>query len=91
MYEEYIGCVDPFTRQTFQSADLKVCSDKHLKFFPLDIDDDKSWIELRPQKSSVTGAYLLRPTMIAQQIKHALASSQVASIFLCTKTKMFGI
>ena len=48
MLKENIRLVDPFTRQTLQSADLQDCYDKHLKIFQLDVDDDKSWIELTP-------------------------------------------
>ena len=46
MYTENVRFVDPITRQTFQSADLQDCSDKHSNLFQLDVDDDKSWIEL---------------------------------------------
>ena len=59
MYKENVRFVDPITRQTFQSADLQDCSDKHSNLFQLDVDDDKSWIELTPQITRVTGPYLL--------------------------------
>ena len=79
MYKENIRFVDPITRQTFQSADLQDCSDKHLNLFHLDVDDDKSWIEVTPQITRVTGPYLFKPKEIVQQIKQSLASSQGAS------------
>ena len=80
MYKENIRFVDPITRQTFQSADLQDCSDKHSNLFQLDVDDDKSWIELTPQITRVTGPYLFKPKEIIQKIKLSLASSQGASI-----------
>ena len=57
------------------------CSDKHSNRFQLDVDDDKSWIELTPQITMVTGPYLFKPKEIVQQIKYSLASSQGASIY----------
>ena len=55
MYKNKIRVFDPITRQTFQSADLQNCSDKHLDFFHLNVDDDRSWIELTPQITRVIG------------------------------------
>ena len=81
MYKENVRFVDPITRQTFQSADLQDCSDKHSNLFQLDVDDDKSWIEITPQITRVTGPYLFKPQEIVQQIKHSLASSQGALIY----------
>ena len=81
MYKENIRFVDSITRQTFQSADLQDCSDKHLNLFQLDVDDDMFWIELTPQIKRVTGPYLFKPKEIVQQIKRSLASSQGASIY----------
>ena len=75
---ENIQLVDPSTRQIFQSADPQDCSGKHLNIFQLDVDDDKSWIELTTQITRVTGPYLFKPKEIVQQIKHSLASSQGA-------------
>ena len=60
MYKEDTQFFDPITRQTFQSADLQDCSDKHSNLFQLDVDDDKSWIELTPQITRVTGPYLFK-------------------------------
>ena len=81
MYKENFRFFDPITRQIFQSADLQHCSDKHSNLFQLDVDDDKSWIELTPQITSVTGPYLFKQKEIVQQIKHFIASSQDASIY----------
>ena len=47
----------------------------------LDVDDDKSWLELTPQITRVTGPYLFKPKEINQQINHSLAFSQGASIY----------
>ena len=91
MYKENIRFVDPITRQTFQSADLQDCSDKHLNLFQLDVDDDKSWIELTPQITRVTGPYLFKPKKIVQQIKHSLASSQGTSIYTYAQMQKFWI
>ena len=55
MYKNKIRVFDPITRPTFQSADLQNCSDKHLDFFHLNVDDDRSWIELTPQITRVIG------------------------------------
>ena len=87
MYKENIRFVDPITRQTFQSADLQDCSDKHLNLFQL--DDDKSWTELTPQITRVTGPYLFKPKDVVQRTKHALASSQGASIYTCAQMQKF--
>ena len=81
MYKENIRFFDPITRQTFQSADLQDCSDKHSNLIQLDVHDDMSWIELTPQITSVTGPYLFKPKDIVQQIRQSLASSQGASIY----------
>ena len=89
MYKENVRFVDPITRQTFQSADLQDCSDKHSNLFQLDVDDDKSWIELTPQITRVTGPYLFKPKEIVQQIKHSLASSQGASIYTYAQMQKF--
>ena len=89
MYKENIRFVDPIMRQTFQSADLQDCSDKHLNLFQLDVDDDKSWIELTPQITRVTGLYLFKPKEIVQQIKHSLASSQGTSIYTYAQKQNF--
>ena len=89
MYKENIRFVDPITRQTFQSADLQDCSDKHSNLFQLDVDDDKSWIELTPQITRVTGPYLFEPKEIIQKIKHSLASSQGASIYTYAQMQKF--
>ena len=89
MYKENIRFVDPITRQTFQSEDLQDCSDKHSNLFQLDVDDDKSWIELTPQITRVTGPYLVKPKEIVQQIKHSLASSQSASIYTHAQMQKF--
>ena len=89
MYKENIRFVDPITRQTFQSADLQDCSDKHSNLFQLDVDDDKSWIELTPQITRVTGPYLFKPKEIIQKIKHSLASRQGASIYTYAQMQKF--
>ena len=89
MYKENVRFVDPITRQTFQSADLQDCSDKHSNLFQLDVDDDKSWIEITPQITRVTGPYLFKPKEIVQQIKHSLASSQGASIYTFAQMQKF--
>ena len=89
MYKENIRFVDPITRQTFQSADLQDCSDKHSNLFQLDVDDDKSWIELTPQITRVTGPHLFKPKEIIQKIKHSLASSQGASIYTYAQMQKF--
>ena len=83
MFKENIRFVDRITRQTFQSADLQDCSDKQSQsnLIQLDVHDDKSWIELTPQITRVTGPYRFKPKEIVQQIKHSLASSQGASIY----------
>ena len=89
MYKETIRFFYPITRQTFQSADLQDCSDKHLNLFHLDVDDDKSWIELTPQITRVTGPYLFKPKEIVQQIKYSLASSQGASFYFYAEMQKF--
>ena len=89
MYMENIQFVDPSTRQTFQSADPQDCSGKHLNIFQLDVDDDKSWIEITTQITRVTGPYLFKPKEIVQQIKHSLASSQGASIYTYAQMQKF--
>ena len=89
MLKENSRLVDPFTRQTFQSADLQDCYDKQLKLFQLDVDDDKSWIELTPQITTVTGTYLFKPKEIIQQIKRSSASSQGTSIYTYAQKQNF--
>ena len=89
MYKENIRFVDPFTRQTFQSADLQDCSDNHFNLFQLDADDDKSWIVLTPQITRITGPYLFKPNEIVQQIKHSLASSLGALIYTYAQMQKF--
>ena len=78
VYKENIRFVDPITQQTFQTADLQDCSNKHLNLFQLVVDDDKSSIELTHQITRVTRAYLFKPKEIIQQIKHSLASSHLS-------------
>ena len=89
MYKENNRFVDPITRQTCQSADLQDCSDKHSNLFQLDVDDDKSWIELTPQITRVTGSYLFKPKEIIQQFRHFLASSQGASVYTYAQMRKF--
>ena len=90
MYKENIQFVDPITRQTFQSAGLQDCFDKHFNLFHLDVDDDKSGIELTPQITRVTGPCLFKPKEIVQEFKHSLASSQGASIYTYAQMQNFG-
>ena len=78
MYKENIRFVDPITQQAFETADLQDCSNKHLNLFQLVVDDDKSWIEITPLISRVSGAYLFKPKEIIQQTKHSLASSHMS-------------
>ena len=89
MYKEKIQFVDPITRKTFQSAYLQDCSVKHLNLFQLDVDDDKSWIELTPQITRDTGRYLFKPKEIVQQIKHSFVSSQGTSIYTYAQKQNF--
>ena len=88
MYKENIRFFNPIRRQTFL-AYLQDCSDKHLNLFQLDVADDKSWIELTPQITRVTGPYIFKPKEMVQQIKYSSASSQGASIYTYAQMQKF--
>ena len=79
IYSENIQFVDPITRQTFQSADLQDLPDQQINLFQLDVDDDKSWIDIKSQTRRVTGPFLFKRTEVVHLIKHLLTSSQGAS------------
>ena len=61
MYCKKMHFADPVTRQIFKSADQQDCSDEHLNLYQLDVDNDKSWIELTPSITRIRSPDILKP------------------------------
>ena len=81
MYCEKIHFVYPITRQTFKSTDQQDCSDNHLNFYQLDVDNYNSWIKITPFITRVKSPDLFQPKELKRQVKHSLASSHETSIY----------
>ena len=62
LYKNKVRFIDPVSRQTFTTAKQQPCNNKQKNLFPLDIENDNSWIELTPSITQVTGPALFAPS-----------------------------
>ena len=79
LFEEESHFVDLISRETFTEAEEKLCSEKHLKLFQLDVDDDDSWASLTTQITKVVEHALTH--IVIQQIANIITASIHASIY----------
>ena len=88
LFEDEIHFVDIISRETFTGAEEKLCSEKHLNLFQLDVDVD-SWAELTPQITKVIGLALFKSHIVIQQIAIIITASIQLSIY--TNNRMVDV